>query len=124
MYNGDGIRVYYSSRTIGGFKGREGMGPVCYSCEKALGIKHNYETMEAIPSEVMPLVFSAHLASEELGIRFRLVDVNQLSIIHRLIESVNGKPVPRVSIGKEFITGCLTKQDIIDFHRRVRGIPR
>ena len=120
MSNGFAIRVFFSSTTIGGFKGREGLAPVCYSCEKKLGTRRNAEVRVLVPSEVMPLVFSAELAAKELGIGFELIDVNQMSMTKRLSERLNGKPVPRVSIGNEFATESATKDEIIDLYLRSR----
>ena len=112
------IRVFYSSKTFGGFKGRTGLEPVCHSCDKRLGIVKDSEVREVIPTEVMPLVFSAELAAQELGVGFELVDINRLSIVQRMNERLNGKPVPRVSIGDDFIDSSATKDQIIAlFHR-------
>lgn len=124
MSNGLRICIHYASRTTGGFKGREGLAPVCQSCDKKLGVKNTVEMRTDIPSDVMPLVFTVQLASEELGVEFELIDTNQLSLVQRLKERLNGKPVPRVSIGQEFTTGSLTKDDIIEFYAHVGVIPR
>jgi hypothetical protein len=109
MSNGHTIRVFFSSTTIGGFKGREGLAPVCYSCEKKSGARRNDEVRVLVPSEVMPLIFSAELAAEELGIGFELIDVNRMSIVQRMSERVNGKPVPRVCIEDEFTQSLLQR---------------
>ena len=105
------IRVFYSSKTVGGFKGRRGMEPVCYSCDKKLG-KSN-ELTEVLPPEAMSLVFSAELAAKELGISIELIDIRGLTLVQRLNERLNGRPVPRISIGEEFVTGNPTKNEII-----------
>ena len=109
-----GIRVFFSSKTIGGFKGREGFAPVCHACEKRLG--KNNELIEFVPSEAMTLVFSAELASQELGVSLELIDVNQLSLAQRMNERFNGKPIPRISIGERFIAGSPTKDEIITLY--------
>ena len=115
MTNVPGIRIFFSSKTIGGFKGREGLAPVCHSCDKKLG-KSN-EIREVVPSEAMTMVFSAELASQELGVGIELIDINQLSLVQRMKERVNGKPIPRISIGEKFITGNPTKDEIITLYR-------
>jgi hypothetical protein len=119
MANGHSIQVFFSSRTVGGLKGREGMAPVCHSCDKALGISQDSETRAMIPSGTMPLVFSAQLASEELGVNLELIDINRLNMVQRIKEKLSGRPIPRVSIGDDFITGCLTKHQIIELYHRV-----
>jgi len=119
MINGYSIRVFFSSRTIGGLRGREGMAPVCHSCNKALGISEDSEVRYAIPSGTMPLVFSAQLASEILGVGLELIDINRMNIVQRIKERLSGRPIPRVSIGANFITGCLTKDQIIELYHRV-----
>jgi hypothetical protein len=111
------IRVFFSSRNVGGFKGREGMAPVCHSCEKRLGVKRSAATREEIPPEVLPIVFSAQRASEELGISLELIDVNRLSTFEKMKEKMNGKPLPRVSVGEDFLTGSLSKAEIVEFYK-------
>lgn len=110
------IRVFFSSKTVGGFKGRQGMEPVCHSCDKQLG-KTN-ELTEVVPPEAMTLAFSAELAAKELGISIELIDVSRLSLFQRMNERLNGKPVPRISIGEKDITGSPTKDEIIEVYRR------
>jgi len=119
MSDGFNIRVFFSSKTIGGFKGRGIMEPVCLSCDKKLG--KSYENREVVPQEVMTLVFSAELASKELGVNIELIDIKLLSIVQRMNERLNGKPIPRISIGEKFITGSPTKDEIISFYRRACG---
>ncbi|MGY5871950.1 MAG: hypothetical protein RTV72_06885 [Candidatus Thorarchaeota archaeon] len=114
-----GIKIFFSSKTIGGFKGRKGLEPVCHSCDKKLGVVKSSELREAIPSEVMSMVFSAELACQELGVDLKLVDITRLNTTQRIKERLNGKPIPRVSLGEEFITGSLSKDEIIRFYRRV-----
>jgi hypothetical protein len=114
------IRVFYSSRTFGGFKGRTGLEPVCHSCDKQLGIVKDSEVKQFIPPEVMPLVFSAELAAQELGVTFELIDINRLSMRQRVNERLNGKPVPRVSIGDDFVDGSATKDEIVALFHRMR----
>jgi hypothetical protein len=116
MYDESSIRVFFSSKTVGGFKGRRGMEPVCHSCDKKLG-KTN-ELTEVVPPEAMTLAFSAELAARELGIDIELIDVNRLTLVQRMNERLNGKPVPRISIGEEDITGSPTKDEIIELYRR------
>lgn len=111
------IRVFFSSRTVGGFKGRRGMEPVCHSCDKRLG--NTSELKEVVPPEAMTLTFSAELAARELGIPIELIDVTRLSLPRRMNERLNGRPVPRISIGEEFITGSPAKDDIIALYHRV-----
>jgi hypothetical protein len=110
------IRVFFSSKTVGGFKGRQGMQPVCHSCDKQLG-KTN-ELQEVVPPEAMGLVFSAELAAHELGTDMELIDVTQMALAKRMNERLNGKPVPRISIGNGFITGSPTKGEIISLYRK------
>ena len=105
------IRVFFSSKTVGGFKGRRGMEPVCHSCDKTLG-KSN-ELQEVVPPEAMTLAFSGELAARELGVEIELIDVTRLPLAQRLNERLNGKPIPRISIGNSFITGSPTKDEII-----------
>jgi hypothetical protein len=119
MSNGFSIHIFFSSKTIGGFKGRKGLEPVCHSCDKKLGVARSSEIKEVIPSEVSSLVFSAELACQELEVNLKLVDITRLNITQRMKERVNGKPVPRLSIGDNFLTGSLTKDEIIGFYRRV-----
>ena len=118
------IRVFYSSRTFGGFKGRSGLEPVCHSCDKQLGITKDSEVRKVVPAEVMPLVFSAELAAQELGVTFELIDINRLSIIERMNERLNGKPVPRVSIGDDFVDGSATKDEIVALFHRTRKLSK
>lgn len=114
------IRVFYSSRTVGGFKGRQGMQPVCHSCDKTLG-KSN-ELHKVVPPDAMTLVFPAEIAAKELGTILELVNVTQMSFRERINERLNGLPVPRISIGGEFITGHPTKDEIITLYHRVCGL--
>jgi hypothetical protein len=116
MSAGNIIRVFFSSKTVGGFKGRRGMEPVCHSCDKKLG-KSN-EMREVVPPEAMTLAFSAELAARELGIDIELIDIAQLTLVQRLNERLNGKPIPRISIGEKFITGDPTKDDIIELYHQ------
>lgn len=92
------------------------MAPVCHSCDKRLGVKKDSESREEIPSEVLPLVFSAQQASDELGVPLELVDTNRLSIIERMREKLNGKPLPRVSVGEAFLTSPVTKAEIVKLY--------
>ncbi len=124
MSNGKTIRVFFSSRTIGGMKGREGLEPVCYSCEKKMGVARNSEVRVLVPSEVMPLFFSAELAAKELGVGFEAIDINRMSIFEKMAEKTNRKPVPRVSIGEDFLAGSPTKDEIIELFHRSRRIAR
>lgn len=116
MLNDTGIRVFFSSKTIGIFTGREGMIHVCHTCDRNFGIQNEYE--QVIPPEIMALVFSAELASQELGVDLRLIDINRLNLVQRMKEKVNGKPIPRISIGEKFITGDPTKDEIIALYYR------
>ncbi len=116
MLNDNGISVFFSSKTIGIFKGREGMIHVCHSCDRNFGIQNEYT--QVIPPEIMTLVFSAELASQELGVNLRLIDINRLNLVQRMKEKVNRKPIPRISIGEEFITGNPTKDEIIALYYR------
>ena len=111
MLNDNGICVFFSSKTIGIFKGREGMIHVCHTCDRNFGIQNEYR--QVIPPEIMTLVFSAELASRELGVNLRLIDINRLNLVQRMKEKVSGKPIPRISIGEKFITGDPTKDEII-----------
>ena len=117
MSDGYSIRVFFSSKSVGGFKGRRGLEPVCHSCDKRLG-KTN-ELREVVPPEAMTLAFSAELAARELGINIELIDITRLTLVQRMNERLNGKPVPRISIGEKFITGDPTKDDIIELYHRV-----
>lgn len=117
MSTGYSIRVFFSSKTVGGFKGRRGMEPVCYSCDKRLGRKS--ELREVVPPEAMTLAFSAELAAKELGINVELIDISQLTLVQRMNERLNGRPIPRISIGERFITGVPTKDDIIVLYHHV-----
>ncbi|MFW9843093.1 MAG: hypothetical protein ACFFEV_00800 [Candidatus Thorarchaeota archaeon] len=111
------IRVFFSSKTVGGFKGRRGMEPICYSCDKKLG--RTSELKEVVPPEAMTLAFSAELAAKELGINIELIDVTRLPLAQRMNERLNGRPVPRISIGEKFITGDPTKDEIVELYFRV-----
>ena len=111
------IRVVFSTQSTGGFQARMGLEPVCPSCEKRLGISRNPQTTLVIPQEISSLIFSARLAAEELDVELELLDISSLSIVQRLKELANGKPVPRVEIGDEFLTGFPTKQDIIKMYQ-------
>ena len=116
MSDGFGIRVFFSSKIVGGFKGRRGMEPVCHSCDKKLG-KTN-ELREVVPPEAMTLAFSAELAARELGINIELIDITRLNLVQRMNERLNGKPVPRISIGEVDIAGAPTKDEIIELYHR------
>ncbi|MGY5865780.1 MAG: hypothetical protein RTV41_14350 [Candidatus Thorarchaeota archaeon] len=119
MSNGFIIRVFFSSTTIGGLKGRKGLEPVCYSCEKSMGVARDSEVRVLVPSEVMPLFFSAELAAKELGVGFEAIDINRMSIVQKLSEKTNRKPVPRVSVGEDFLVGSPTKNEIIRFYHQI-----
>ena len=121
MLNDNGIRVFFSSKTIGIFKGREGMIHVCHTCDRNFGIQNEYE--QVIPPEIMALVFSAELASQELGVNFRLIDINRLSLVQRMKEKVSGKPIPRICVGEKFITGDPSKDEIIALYYRSYDSP-
>ncbi len=115
MSDGHSIHVIFSSKTVGGFKGRKGMEPVCHSCDKKLG--KTSELREVVPPETMALVFSAELAARELGTNIELVDITRFTLVQRMNERLNGKPVPRISIGEKFITGSPTKDEVIALYR-------
>ena len=121
MSGGFSIQVFFSSKTLGGFKGRRGMEPVCHSCDKKLG-KTN-ELTEVVPPEAMTLAFSAELAARELGINIELIDINRLKLIQRMNERLNGKPIPRISVGEKFITGDPTKDEIITLYHHACDEP-
>jgi len=110
------IRIFFSSKTVGGFKGRRGMEPICHSCDKKLG--NTSELKKVVPPAAMTLAFSAELAAKELGIDIELIDVTRLPLAQRMNERLNGKPIPRLSIGEKFITGDPTKDEIIALYRR------
>jgi hypothetical protein len=113
------ICVFYSSKTFGGFKGRSGLEPVCHSCDKKLGITKDGEVRMVVPTDAMPLVFTAELAAQELGVPFEMVDINRLGVVQRMNERLNGRPIPRISIGDSFITGTPTKDEIITLYHQV-----
>ncbi|MGD9380890.1 MAG: hypothetical protein PVI03_00425 [Candidatus Thorarchaeota archaeon] len=115
MSDGHSIHVIFSSKTVGGFKGRRGMEPVCHSCDKKLG--KTSELREVVPPEAMTLVFSAELAARELGTNIELIDITRSTLVQRMNERLNGKPVPRISIGEKFITGSPTKDEVIALYR-------
>ncbi len=121
MLNDNGIHVFFSSKTIGVFTGREGMIHVCHTCDRNFGIQNEYE--QVIPTEIMALVFSAELASQELGVNLRLIDINRLNLIQRMKEKMNGKPIPRISVGEEFISGNPTKDEIIALYHSSYDTP-
>ncbi len=118
MPNNPEITVFFSSKTFGGgHKGREGLQPVCHSCDNALGLKtKNHKLADFVPAEAMPLIFSAELAAQQLGIEFELVDINRMSIIQKLRFKLQGTPILCVKIGGEFIHGIPTKDDIIKYY--------
>ncbi|MGY5860644.1 MAG: hypothetical protein RTU63_14845 [Candidatus Thorarchaeota archaeon] len=111
------IRIFFSSKTVGGFKGRRGMEPICHSCDKKLG--NTSELKKVVPPAAMTLAFSAELAAKELGIKIELIDVTRLSLGQRINEKLNGKPIPRISIGEKFITGDPSKDEIITLYSSV-----
>jgi hypothetical protein len=113
------IRIFFSSKTVGGFKGRQGMQPVCHSCDKTLG-KSN-ELHKVVPPDAMTLVFPAEIAANELGTTMELVNITQMPFRQRMNERLNGLPVPRISIGDEFITGHPTKDEIVSLYHSVCG---
>jgi hypothetical protein len=114
MKNGLKIMVFFSSYTVGGHKGREGMFPVCHVCEKALGVKKNNSKLSVmVPPEAMPLIFSAELAAEELGVNLELIDVNQLPITKRLKIKLRGEQTPYIQVGRARMLGLPTKDEII-----------
>jgi hypothetical protein len=117
----NGIWVFFSSKTIGVFTGREGMIHVCHTCDRNFGIQNEYE--QVIPPEIMTLVFSAELASKELGVNLRLIDINRLNMVQKMKEKMNGKPIPRICVGEKFITGDPTKDEIIALYHRSYGNP-
>ena len=121
MIHDNGIRVFFSSKTIGVFKGREGMVHVCHTCDRNFGIENEYE--QVIPPEIMALVFSAELASQELGVSLRLIDINRLNLVQKMKHKMNGKPIPRISIGEKFITGDPTKDEIIALYHSCFDTP-
>ncbi len=112
------IRVYYASKTIGGFKGREGMNPVCHSCDKHLGKSGGASSREDIPPNAVPLVFVAQAASDQVDSALELIDVARMSTTQRLRERITGKPLPRIEIGSDYITGDPSVEEVIElFHQ-------
>ena len=122
MLNGLEFTVFFSSRSFGGHKGREGLWPVCHSCDKALGLKNNDEISKSIPPEAMPLVFSAEQAAIELGIKLVLVDINQMPFFQKLKFKLLGKPIPCLKIGEKIICGIPTKEEILEFYYSQQGL--
>lgn len=116
------ILIFYSSRSTGGFKGRKGLEHVCHTCDNKHGIKRNFQKTEVVPSEISSLLFSAQLAARELDVEVAVVDISQLSIIHRIQELVNGKPIPRLEVGNAVLAGTPSKQEIIDFYCSINRI--
>ncbi|MDF1538997.1 MAG: hypothetical protein P1Q69_08840 [Candidatus Thorarchaeota archaeon] len=112
------ITIFFSSKTIGGgHMGRKGLQPDCHPCEKALGIGNkDHKLVAFIPAEAMPLIFSAELAAKQLGIKLKVVDVNQIAFLERLKFILCGRSVPCMKIGNEFIIGILTKDEIIEHY--------
>ncbi len=110
------IRIIYSTKSAGSYYGRKGLEPVCHSCDKRLGIVRDFQGFVIVPQEISSLIFSAQLAAEELNVELELVDTNSMSLIERLRELVNGKPIPRIDIGEMFFTGLPTKQEIIEIY--------
>ena len=117
MSNAYTIRIFFSSKKVGGFKGRYGMQHVCHSCDKKLG-KGN-ELQEVVPPEAMTLAFSGERAARELEVDIKLIDVSRLPLVQRMNERLNGKPVPRISIGEKFVSGSPTKDEIIALYNDV-----
>ena len=112
------IRVLYASKAVGGFKGREGMNPVCHSCDKSLGKAQAVESRKEIPPEALPLVFAAESASERLGVTLELVDVSCSDLVQRLKERLSRKPAPRIVMGSDYIAGAPTVEEVISFFRQ------
>ncbi|MHA2423538.1 MAG: hypothetical protein ACXAEF_02050 [Candidatus Thorarchaeota archaeon] len=103
--------------------GRIGYMPVCYSCEDRLGLKKKDQSgNHLVPPEVMPLIFSAKSAAEELGSAFELIDICRLPFSKRLILRLSNKPIPRVSIGEQHLVGSPTKQEIIELYQAYRRL--
>ena len=71
----------------------------------------------------MTLAFSGELAAKELGIDLELIDIARLPLSQRMNERLNGKPIPRLSIGNEFLTGSPTKDEIIKLYHQVYDNP-
>ena len=101
------ISVFYASKTVGGFKGREGMNPVCHSCDKRLGKSGEVTSREGIPPEAVPLVFVAQAASEQVHSALEFIDVAGMSTLERMKERIGGRPLPRISIGSGPIPGIM-----------------
>ncbi|MHA1907671.1 MAG: hypothetical protein ACW98Y_10290 [Candidatus Thorarchaeota archaeon] len=96
---------------------------VCHSCESKLGLKKKDPTNNRlIPPDVMPLIFSAKSAAEEVGVCFELIDVNQLPISKRLRMMLFGNPIPRVSIGERYLIGSPTKHEIVELYELSRRL--
>ena len=117
------ITVFFSSRTLGGTHlGRKGLQPVCSSCDKALGLKvTDSKLADFVPTEDIPLIFSANLAAQHLGIKLESVDINQMTVFQRLKVKLQGIPVPCVKIGKEYITGYPTNDEIVEIYSDIIG---
>ncbi|MFW9920094.1 MAG: hypothetical protein ACFFED_10870 [Candidatus Thorarchaeota archaeon] len=116
MTNRPSIRVVYSTKSIGSIRGRTGLESVCHNCDRQLGIVRDFQKIVAIPQEISSLIFCVQLAAEALDVELELVDSSSMSIVQRLKEMVNGKPIPRIEIGEVFLTGFPTKQEIIDMY--------
>ncbi len=108
------IRVVFSTQSAGGFRGRTGLEHVCHICDKRLGIVRDFREIVVVSQETSPLIFSAQLAAEELDVKLELVDIGSMSIVQKLKEMVNGKPIPRIDIGEIFLSGSPTKKEIIE----------
>jgi hypothetical protein len=119
VFHGREIKVFFASISVGGYQARDGLQPVCHACEKVLGINAKNNTIStSIPSETMPLVFSAEQVAHELGTTVELIDINQMSIFQRLIFKLKGISTPCVMIGDEFIFGTPTKDELLEHLRK------
>jgi hypothetical protein len=97
-----------------------GFMPVCHSCESRLGLKKKDQSGEhLVPPEVMPMIYSAKSAAEEVGAEFELIDISKLPITKRLRMLLSNKPIPRVCIGTHTLAGIPTTQDIIDAYHSI-----
>ena len=122
MSDGIDFCVFFSSRSIGGYKGRKGLWPECHACDKALGLKGKDNTTSVlVPPEAMPLVFTAKQAAQEMGIKLQIVDVNKLAFFKRLKFKLQGITLPCVKIGEEYIFGNLSKDEIIRIYSNLQS---
>ncbi|UCE10951.1 MAG: hypothetical protein JSW61_03200 [Candidatus Thorarchaeota archaeon] len=69
-----------------------------------------------VPPDVMPLIYSAKAAADEIGCKLIVIDIATMGFREKRRSKVTSLPIPRVQVGLEVLPGIPTKAEILELY--------